>query len=312
MLPLFRILSLAAMVVAALPAQIGCPSYCRPSSIECCSNTGTPKEHITGVQFANLLVTTDYGGVCPGLGGYIDYTARAATVGLGNAYQLNVTVLVPRVSLCATNVPLARAWIDWNGDGVFNADPSEEYDLQLLAPYRVTITVPANAVERTRMRVGVAWPGRPGSCNTNQNGGSFQDFTVLVPGGAPIGLYRYGSGLAGTSGVPEIGANGTASPGNAGFAVQLDAATPHSPAFLAAGLAPGSAPLFGGTLQLDPAQVLDVFGSVSDAGGGAAVALPIPPAPSLVCTSFFFQWLVADAGAVQGYAMSGGLEVVIR
>jgi hypothetical protein len=306
--------SLVAFLLFSCPiqAQTGYPNYCRPSTIECCSNTGTPKEHISGVQIANLNVPTNYGGNCPGLGGYIDYTAHSATLALGNSYQLNVSVTVPRVPLCSTFVPLARAWVDWNGDGVFAADASEAYDLQFSAPYRVTFAVPAGAVERTRLRVGVAWPGRPGPCSTNQNGGSFQDFTILVPGGAPIGLHRYGAGLGGFAGVPLIDANGTASLGNASFAVLVSGAAPSSGAFLAIGLAPGSIPLFGGTVLLDPAAVLDAIAASTDAAGGAAVPLAVPPSPSLACASFFFQWLVADNSAPQGFALSAGLEAVLR
>ncbi|MBX7106562.1 MAG: VCBS repeat-containing protein [Gemmataceae bacterium] len=94
---------------------------------------------------------------------------------------------------------------------------------------------------------------------------------------------------------------GTPALGNAAFTLGISGASPGSAAIL--GLSLGGAPLAvpGCTLWIDTAanQLLLPVGSLglmtTDATGAATATLSIPTTPGLMFSSYFAQWLVADA-----------------
>lgn len=131
----------------------------------------------------------------------------------------------------------------------------------------------------------------------------------FVPGQVEV----YGTGLAGGNGqVPIIGTSGgTPAVGNAAFALTLRAAGGNLPALMPLAVAPAALPFKGGTLLVEPATLLVLFAATTAANGTAAVGLGLPDEPALAGLVFDLQWLVQDPGAVQGWALSRGLEVTV-
>ncbi len=128
---------------------------------------------------------------------------------------------------------------------------------------------------------------------------------IASPGPAAT---NYGTGHAGTQGVPALtasaapilGTNPSLQVGNS-----LGATTP---AALLAGFRRASQPTpFGGTLLV---QIVANLTLTLPAGGGL-VPMPIPSDNSLCGGVVDFQCLVLDAGASQGIAFSPGLELVL-
>ncbi|MBM3986318.1 MAG: hypothetical protein FJ296_11655, partial [Planctomycetes bacterium] len=137
---------------------------------------------------------------------------------------------------------------------------------------------------------------------------------VAAAGGGALGsVATYGTGLMGGNGLVPVIANsgGTPSVGNASFALTLGRAGAGLPAFLPLSLGDASLPFKGGTLLVDPALLLVVTIATTSASGAAAIALPLPDDPLLAGLVFHAQWLVQDAGAVAGWALTPGAKVTV-
>ena len=123
-----------------------------------------------------------------------------------------------------------------------------------------------------------------------------------------------GSGSPGAAGLPEITA-GLATPGNQGFHLGIEGASPGMPALLGISLdlAPGAA-TNGILLDLDPSAStiigLPLGSLVTDAAGSLTVSLPLPAFPALSGIIFHTQGLVADP-APPGYALTQARTVVV-
>jgi hypothetical protein len=142
--------------------------------------------------------------------------------------------------------------------------------------------------------VGAPWDGAPAS----------PGFVRLYSGDAWVDV---GPALAGTHGEPQIAAQGVAAEGQP-VGLQLAAALPGAPCVLLIGSQPLLAGLLGGTLVPDPLWASPTLPV------GATGALDLsgnwpPGAPA--GASFWFQWWIADPGAVQGWAATEGLVVVV-
>jgi len=127
-------------------------------------------------------------------------------------------------------------------------------------------------------------------------------------------VLAYGAGLAGGSGaVPVASTVGDAVPtkGDAGFALRLLDAAPNATAYTLIGFAPANLPFKGGALLVDVLGLYLLHSTSVSASGRAVDALPVPDSDLVVGESVFVQWVVDDAGAQAGFAMSGGLELVI-
>ena len=142
----------------------------------------------------------------------------------------------------------------------------------------------------------------------------------------PLGsLSGYGAGCAGQGGfVPEIGANGVAAVGSAGFAIELSSAAPGTLTGLLLGTARGvGAPFslprsFGGGCALLHSADLPA-GSVVTTGGAAGsgtanLPLPVPNDPGLVGAVLFAQWAQIDPASSSplGITFSDAGVVAIR
>ena len=121
------------------------------------------------------------------LQGYFDYTAISTNVKRDDTHELTVNV-----NTDGNYKVLVKAWIDWNGDCVFN-DTNEEYTLGLAADVTngatdlspLQITVPSNAkLGSTVMRVISKYSDPdedqfPTSCSTGHDGET-EDYTIVV------------------------------------------------------------------------------------------------------------------------------------
>ncbi|MBL8897317.1 MAG: hypothetical protein JNM84_06805 [Planctomycetes bacterium] len=118
----------------------------------------------------------------------------------------------------------------------------------------------------------------------------------------------YGVGLAGTLGVPTLTTPAAPFLGRLFalfFSNSRGAATQGALLF---GAQQASLPLFGGTLLVQPAGLVIGVGLPL---GQAIFPFSIPTDPTLLCVPFYVQGLVVDPGAVQGIAMTRGLELVV-
>lgn len=126
--------------------------------------------------------------------------------------------------------------------------------------------------------------------------------------------YVYGTGLAGTGQiVPTLGATGCPDLG-VPFSLAVNAAIGGGLGLLALGSAPASVPLFGGSLLVAPIDALLTIAANGAVGvpGAGSVNLPLQiNDPALVGAPFWFQAAFLDAGAVQGFSLSNGLQLVI-
>ena len=136
-------------------------------------------DHITNVTFSDINNTSTNDGDA-----YSDYTSIIANVTKGEPYTLSVT---------ATNTLNPgqgyAAWIDWNGDGIFQTTEN----VMQKAPANTTsqsITVPADAVTGdVLMRVLSVWNSTPdidAYYSTGYGYGEIEEYTVRIS--APVSL----------------------------------------------------------------------------------------------------------------------------
>ncbi len=152
------------------------PTYCASSG-----NTGW-QTSITLVNFNTISKTSTK------ISGYDDNTTLSTLVSKNVSYNLSVNL-----NSDGNYVIHAKAWIDWNQNGVFT-DVGESYSLgtttnsangaTTLSP--LSITVPGTALfGNTRMRVSARFDSEPTACETNFDG-EVEDYTIVViPNGVP-------------------------------------------------------------------------------------------------------------------------------
>jgi energy-converting hydrogenase Eha subunit H len=124
---------------------------------------------------------------------------------------------------------------------------------------------------------------------------------------------QYGAGLAGKGAiVPVLTLTGCPDL-NQPIAVVATGVVGAAPGFLGIAAAPAAIPLFGGTLLVSPSAVmLPVFAAGTPGLAGAGqFTLPFTATdPALLGVSIFLQAGFADVQAVQGVALTNGLQVV--
>ncbi|SDL27298.1 GEVED domain-containing protein [Siphonobacter aquaeclarae] len=124
--------------------------------------------------------------------GYRQYENDVLVVNAGSTFNLHTT------GSETTRFAQMRAWIDWNGDGVFDDGGGEDlfalgkfhaeddnYDVQ---DFLKTIAVPATAKSgytRLRLRYWNSWTSYPGPCNAASESSLF-DFPILILGSGAI------------------------------------------------------------------------------------------------------------------------------
>ena len=189
-----------------------------------CTSVGGKVDGITNVTFNTINNTTSATTI-----GYTDYTAsQSTTVNTGSAYALSV-----KINTGGNYTNYAKAWIDWNHDGVFSTT-TEEYNLgtavntasglTTLSP--LSITVPAGAViGTTRMRVSTQYNAAPSPCTASFDG-EVEDYSVVVASGGGGTTCNAPTGLAASAITTTSATLGwTAVSGATGYSVQYKVST---------------------------------------------------------------------------------------
>lgn len=114
--------------------------------------------------------------------------------------------------------------------------------------------------------------------------------------GANATVTQYGSGCAGTNGLPQFRTNGRPSIGNANFRVGVELAAANALTLLAWSTAPAALPLAGPcNLLVDPSAGLPVSLGITSAIGSRSEPLPIANATWLIGAELCGQWFINDA-----------------
>ncbi len=116
---------------------------------------------------------------------------------------------------------------------------------------------------------------------------------------------NYGYGLSGTLGVPKILLSGPPQVGSSNEIVLTNSSGRDTIGFLIVGNDAVDLPFKGGQWLVSP-TILQRLPIPAD---GLEGILEIPDDPVLVCASLFLQLLLLDGDAIQGVAMSSGLEL---
>jgi hypothetical protein len=102
------------------------------------------------------------------------------------------------------------------------------------------------------------------------------------------------SGCAGSFGTPPASWTAVSAVGNASFATGIYNLLPNSALVLGIGTTTLPGPVLPWGLLLDVAAPNLWFPMTADAMGNAAIAIPIPPLPSLHGATFYTQWAGVD------------------
>ncbi len=158
-----------------------------PSAYCACASTNTTDEWLSNVTFAGINNNS-------GSTTYSDFTAFTASVNAGSSYPLSVTI-----GINGSYTEFARAYIDWNQNGVFDA--GEFYNIGTSCNTNgcvlsTNINVPVGAINgNTRMRIAQRWNVQhdASGCGTYAFG-EVEDYTVNVSGGVSNLSYSWSPG----------------------------------------------------------------------------------------------------------------------
>ncbi|MGZ2372011.1 GEVED domain-containing protein [Ancylomarina sp. YFZ004] len=109
--------------------------------------------------------------------GYSDFTSEVIDLTAGSQYAVSLT---PGFSSSTYN-EYWKIWIDYNKDGIFNDAEELAFDAGSMSKTTVTgnMTIPANAVGSTRMRVSMKYNGVQTACEAFSYG-EVEDYTVSI------------------------------------------------------------------------------------------------------------------------------------
>lgn len=107
------------------------------------------------------------------------------------------------------------------------------------------------------------------------------------------GVEFFGSGCAGSNGVPAINYAGVPAIGNSAFAVEVSNAVAGLPVLLVAADSRTDTPFPGGCTLYPTAPVIAVS-SNADGSGDGSIAVPVPTSVALIGAELFLQWLTVD------------------
>ncbi|MEM7204048.1 MAG: sialidase family protein [Planctomycetota bacterium] len=133
--------------------------------------------------------------------------------------------------------------------------------------------------------------------------------TWVLDSTPPARASRYGLGCAGAGGTISLGPFGNPRLGSTSFALDLASARPSAPGALWLALGPGSLPIGGCTLLVDPVTLAVAIGFATNTSGFAAIPIPVPAEPALLGVALFAQGVVVDATGLLGAVLSNGVRV---
>jgi len=219
---------------------------------------------------------------------YTDYTSL--TVNANASDVLNVS-LVP-VFPSSTYTEYWKIWIDFNSDGDFNDAGEEVFSKSGTSTVSGTITIPATASGKTRMRVTMKWNAAPTSCETFSYG-EVEDYSINIQ--------------AGTVQVPVANFTANTTSVLVGGSVSFSDTTTNNPtswAWTFAGGTPGSSSVKNPTVTYNTAGVYQVSLTASNSAGSdnetKAAYITVTNAPITYCTS---------SGSSQSYEWVAGVQV---
>ena len=138
------------------------PGYCEVTN-------GAPNgQYIKQVQFGDIDNSSTYDA-----SGYTDYTNLNTTITAGSTTSLTVT---PHNTWSAT---AAKAWIDWNKDGVFSNDEEVLNGSGTGGSYTASVIAPSNAAGTTRLRVRTGYNISITPCD-DEYFSEVEDYTIHV------------------------------------------------------------------------------------------------------------------------------------
>ena len=124
----------------------------------------------------------------------------------------------------------------------------------------------------------------------------------------------FGMGCDGVFGTPVLETTGgPPALGNVTFAMKITGGLPGSPAAVAVASNPGTFPIFGCTIELDPTALMFTLPTVTlDGAGVGTFPLPVVDDPNLLGVPVYFQGGVIDPGPPNGpVAFTNGILIVI-
>ena len=129
----------------------------------------------------------------------------------------------------------------------------------------------------------------------------------------PATLATYGTGLAGTNGIPQAVVPGNVEPliGTTGYELRVTNALANTGAFLVFGFGADSIPYKGGELLVDLTLPWVLIPATTNGIGAANFIFDIPDDEALLGIGIYSQWVISDPGAIFGTALSNGVEAIM-
>ena len=148
----------------------------------------------------------------------------------------------------------------------------------------------------------------PGDVLVRTPGSSGADLSNAFPFDPVCGFETYGTDLGGAN-VATLTASANPVLGQP-FSILADGFAGDAPGFCSFALGQAALPLFGGTLLLDPLQLVATL-DVPIIGGALALPLTIAPSPGLAGLEVFVQVAAVDGTAPLGVGLSNGLALTL-
>jgi hypothetical protein len=219
-----------------------------------------------------------------------------------NCSQASGSILAFKRWLSVEASQFDRAAIKVNGAQVWLNPTSNITDTQW-TDFEVDISAQADHNSAVQLEWSLVTDG-----GLELGGWAFDDVTIKSFEASPTTCLGsvYGSGLAGLNGVPVLDSGSEPlQVGNASFQLKLKNARANSLCWFAVGFSAANVPVVGGTLLVAPSLT---FARTTDVYGQASASLALPSDPGLSGLPCFFQAVVSDPSAAQGFAFSAGLQ----
>jgi agmatine/peptidylarginine deiminase len=143
----------------------------------------------------------------------------------------------------------------------------------------------------------------------NSTSDTNDDYLSFAGGSNSAALISYGSGKAGSNGVPLLGANANPVLGNP-IQLQISNALANATVYLLFGAAPANLTYDGGELLVNHSKVYNL---TSDTNGYSSLSGTVPSRAALVGKSYYWQaWIANDpAASGNGWASTNGLQTLL-